>query len=286
MSHRWSRREVLAGIGATVGATVLVRPAAAQGTLAKVKSQGVLKIGIADNLPWSKLNPDGSLTGIAPLTVKAVVAKMGIPKIDATVVGYGQLIPGLLAGRWDMVGASLTITTERCSQVIYSDPFYRALELEWAGWLPGTVPNPPKSFVEMGQRFERIGITNGSMVPYMQRAIETAGKKAELVQFTDPQLLIEGLLTKRVPIVTADRQTMQTLQKARGGFEIGPVDSGAPNRGSGGAFRKEDVDFRDAFVAEQRALRKSGEIAKILKEFDYVYDEKFMNISGDDACKL
>ena len=99
-------------------------------------------------------------------------------------------------------------------------------------------------------------------------------------------MLIEGLLTKRVPIVTADRQTMETLQKARGGFELGPVDSGAPNRGSGGAFRKEDVDFRDAFVAEQRALRKSGEIAKILKEFDFVYDEKFMNISGDEACKL
>ena len=79
MSHRWSRREVLAGIAATVGATVLVRSAAAQGTLAKVKSQGVLKIGIADNLPWSKLNPDGSLTGIAPLTVKAVVTKLGIP---------------------------------------------------------------------------------------------------------------------------------------------------------------------------------------------------------------
>jgi hypothetical protein len=65
-----------------------------------------------------------------------------------------------------------------------------------------------------------------------------------------------------------------------------PACCGAPNRGSGGAFRKEDADFRDAFVVEQRALRKSGEIAKILKEFDFVYDEQYMNISGDEACKL
>jgi polar amino acid transport system substrate-binding protein len=291
MSILWTRRRVM-GVAAGIGAMALAAPALAQGTtaqgaLARVKAAGVLKIGIADNIPWSKLNPDGSLTGIAPLTVMAVAKRLGIPKVEAIVATYGQLVPGLNAGRWDMIGASLTISPERCAQVIFTDPFYRADESQWSGYLSSVVKEPPKSFVELAKSFDRVGMTSGTaQLPFMQRAIETAGSKTEVVQFTDPQLLVEGLTTKRVPIVTADQKTMELLKKQRGGFEIAPIDSGQPNRGSGGAFRKEDADFRDAFIKEQRELRKSGEIQKILAEFNYQYDEKFMAISGDDACKL
>lgn len=288
MSNLWTRRTVI-GAMAAAGATAFVRPAAAEGLLARLKTAGVLKIGIADNIPWSKLNPDGTLTGIAPLTVEAVAKRLGIAKVEATVGSYGQLVPGLLAGRWDMVGASLTISPERCEQVLFVDPFYRGDETTYAGYLAGTYKPTelPKSIVDIAKRFDRIGISSGSAeLPYWQKAMEIAGTKPEMVQFTDPQLMIEGLLTKRVPIVSADSKTMQLLQKTRGGFEITPVDSLHPNRGSGGAVRKEDADFREQFVKEQRELKKSGEIKKILAEFGYEYDEKFMNISGDEACKL
>ncbi|MGD9894416.1 MAG: transporter substrate-binding domain-containing protein [Dehalococcoidia bacterium] len=286
MSRLWTRRGVM-GVMAAAGATAFVRPAAADGLLAKVKAAGVLKIGIADNIPWSKLNPDGSLTGIAPLTVIAVAKQLGIPKIEATVGTYGQLVPGLLAGRWDMVGASMTISPERCAQVLFVDPFYRGDESQYVGYLAGAAKEKPKSFVDVVKMFDKVGINSGSAeLPYWQRAMETAGKKVEMVQFTDPQLAVEGLKTGRVPVITNDSKTMQLMQKQQGGFEIAPVDSGHPTRGSAGAFRKEDQDFRVAFVAEQRELKKSGEIKKILAEFGYEYDERFMNLSGDEACKL
>lgn len=291
MRRLWSRRGVIGAI-AGVGASALVRPAAAQGTASqstfeRVKATGVLKIGIADNIPWSRLNPDGTMIGIAPETVLEVTKRWGISKVEAIVTTYGQLVPGLLAGRWDMVGAALTITPERCAQVIFGDPFYRADDKEWAGYLPGTVTgSPPKSFLEMAQRFDRIGSTGGAQTPFLRAAIEKAGNKAELVQFGEVQSMIEGLMTKRVPIVTADKKTMQLLHKQRGGFEIVPVDSGQPNRGSGPAFRKEDADFREAFVKEHRMLKQSGLVKKILEKYDFEYDEAFMNVSGDEACKL
>ena len=125
MTHLWKRRGVLGAIGA-VGASAFVGPAVAQqGTLEKLKKAGSIKIGIADNLPWSKLNPDGTLSGIGPTIIAQVAKRLGIPKVEAVVGTYGELIPGLLAGRWDMVGASLTISPERCAQVIFADPFYR-----------------------------------------------------------------------------------------------------------------------------------------------------------------
>ena len=102
MSHLWSRRGVLGALGgaAAVGAAPgFVRPAKAAGLWDKVKAAGLLRIGIADNIPWSKLNPDGTMTGIAPLTVYAVAKRMGIQKVEGIIATYADLIPGLNAGQ-------------------------------------------------------------------------------------------------------------------------------------------------------------------------------------------
>lgn len=217
MSSLWTRRSVVGGVAA-LGAAALVRPAAAEGLLARVKSAGVLRIGLADNLPWSKLNPDGSLTGVAPTTVMAVAARLGIPKIEGTIGTYGQLVPGLLAGRWDIIGSSLTITPERCAQVLFSDPFYRADERRYVGYLPGTVQDPPTSYLEVAQRFDRVGVNSGSgELPYWYKAIETAGRKVEMVQFIDSQSLVDALMIKRVPIISAamaERSVRRTATSA------------------------------------------------------------------------
>jgi polar amino acid transport system substrate-binding protein len=287
MTRFWTKRDALA----TIGAAAFITPAAAdQGLLPKLKQQGSIKIGIADDLPWSKLNPDGTVSGVGPSIIKAVVPKLGIPKVEAVVGTYGQLVPGLLVGRWDMIGASLTISPERCQQVLFTDPFYRLGEFpRYFAYLPGSdiQKDPPKTYKDAAGRFSQIGITTGdAFIPVMQKAIADTGNKATIVQFNDPQLLIEGLLTKRVPIVIADLQTLQVLEKQRGGFVYTTADSGRPNAGSGGAFRKQDRDVRDAFNVEFRALKASGEVAKILKEYGFEYDAKYMDISGDQACAL
>src|SRR5580658_2250700 len=140
-----------------------------------------------------------------------------------------------------MVGASLTISPERCQQVLFADPFYRLGEFPWYfGYLVGSdiQKDPPKTYKDAADRFSQIGFTTGdAFLPVMQKAIADTGNKATIVQFNDPQLVIEGLLTKRVPIVVADLQTFQVLEKQRSGFVYTPADSGRPNAGSGGAFR-------------------------------------------------
>jgi polar amino acid transport system substrate-binding protein len=287
MMNLWTRRGVLAA----AGAAAFIRPAAADdGLLAKLKQQGSIKIGIADDLPWSKLNPDGTLSGIGPSIIKAVVGTLGIPKVEAVVSTYGELVPGLLVGRWDMVGASLTISPERCTQVLFTDPFYRLGEFpRYFGYLPsGDIQkDPPKTYKDAADRFSQIGFTTGdAFLPAMQKAIADTGNKSTIVQFNDPQLLVEGLLTKRVPIVVADLQTFEVIEKKRGGFVYSPADSGRPNAGSGGATRKQDKVFRDAFNEQYRALKKSGDVAKILKDYDFEYDAKFMGLTGDEACAL
>ncbi|MES0885434.1 transporter substrate-binding domain-containing protein, partial [Roseibium sp. SCP14] len=52
----------------------------------------------------------------------AVLNELGIQNVEAVVVDYGAMIPGLLAGRFDMVAAGLYIKPERCQAVVFSEP--------------------------------------------------------------------------------------------------------------------------------------------------------------------
>lgn len=44
--------------------------------------------------------------------------------MEASVVDFGALIPGLQAGQFDMIAAGMFITPERAEQIIFSDPDY------------------------------------------------------------------------------------------------------------------------------------------------------------------
>src|SRR6516165_413978 len=115
------RRSAFAAVSAVTAATAFrkvgAQPASGRGLLAKLQAMKTVKVGVANQPPYSALNPDGTLTGAAPDFTKAIMGRLGIPNIEGFIGTYGQLIPGMLAGRWDFVSASLTITQARCEQV-------------------------------------------------------------------------------------------------------------------------------------------------------------------------
>src|SRR5690606_9336524 len=56
---------------------------------------------------------------------RKVFARMGVTQIDAVLTEWGGLIPGLMAGRFDMIAAGMYVTPERARQVLFTDPHYR-----------------------------------------------------------------------------------------------------------------------------------------------------------------
>ena len=119
------------------------------GLLERLRKQGVAKVGIANAPPFSQLRPDGTMTGVGPAVAQRVLEKLGVPRLEGAIATYGELIPGMLAGRWDFVAASMTITKERCGQVLYADP------ITFEG--PSIITSPdlaeprPKTIAEIGR---------------------------------------------------------------------------------------------------------------------------------------
>src|SRR5262245_9413540 len=167
-----TRRQFLATmtLGSVAASAVVARGQTASVGLSQLRKAGVIKIGIANQPPYSGLNPDGTITGLAPTVVQVIMGRLSVPKVEGIVAPYGQLIPGLQAGRWAMFGAVLTITKERCQQVVYADPVND--DGGAFGFIPTVVTEGPKSLAEAKQRQLKIGILTGS---YLAQKLQGAG---------------------------------------------------------------------------------------------------------------
>src|SRR5258708_25431244 len=97
-----ARRHVLAGAaGVAVGAVyrpVLAQTDPGKGLLARLQAAKMVRVGIANQPPFSSLNPDGSITGGAPSISKIILARLGITEIESFIGTYVALMSGMLAG--------------------------------------------------------------------------------------------------------------------------------------------------------------------------------------------
>ncbi len=106
-----------------LSALVLTASAASADLLEKAKSDG-LRVAFFNFVPYSYEDDSGTLTGTDVDTLKAVLEEMGGKIQSAQATEWGALIPGLKAGRFDVVAAGMFVTPVRCEQVAFSEPIF------------------------------------------------------------------------------------------------------------------------------------------------------------------
>lgn len=90
--------------------------------LDEIRDSGSIRIAIADEKPYGYLDEDGEARGPGPDVARHVLSEIGIDEIEWIVTDFGDLIPGLQEGRFDMAAAEMAILPGRCEQIIYSEP--------------------------------------------------------------------------------------------------------------------------------------------------------------------
>src|SRR5215208_1574886 len=117
--HKNLTRRALVGVLAAAATVATLIPAHAETTLERAKREGFIRVGFANEAPYGFATPDGKLTGEAPEVAKAVLAKIGIPQVDGVLTEFGSLIPGLKAGRFDIIAAGMFINPKRCAEIAF-----------------------------------------------------------------------------------------------------------------------------------------------------------------------
>lgn len=285
MSFHLSRRIFVGGLVVSFAAAVPnVRGSYAQATnaLERLRSEGVMRVGLVNEPPYSGLNPDGTVSGFVPILVSWIMSNLGVPKIEGVAVSYGELIPGLQAGRWDMIAASFRLTKERCPQVLFTDPV--TFDGGALAFVESDLPNPPRSLKELADSDLSIGLLQGTYL--LGRMTDLGVPDARMSQYPDNPALIDALLAERVDIALSTNASLKLLLNQRpGAYEtIYPLPEDPPV-GSGPAFSRANADLHTAFNAELAALRDSGELDKLAAEFGFdPPPENLRGVSAEEIC--
>lgn len=244
-------KTVLAAILCATTTLGLIQVAAAQDKL-RIATEGAYP-------PFNQLDPDGSLSGFDVDIAKALCADMKV-SCEFVKQDWDGLIPGLLARKFDVIAASMTINEERKKRVDFTEKYYQTPAQFSAKKGSGFDVTPE------GLKGKTIGVQRGTIQACYLEKFYTG---SELKVYPSSLEVFNDLVAGRVDIAFSDRVSAQEqLLKAADGssFElVGPPqkDPSCLGEGVGLALRKNDEELRSKLNTAIQNIRSNGTYATI-----------------------
>ncbi|EJL03256.1 MULTISPECIES: ectoine/hydroxyectoine ABC transporter substrate-binding protein EhuB [Pseudomonas] len=250
-------------------------------TLDTVKSNSSIRIGYANETPFAFTETDGTVTGESPEIAKIIFAKMGIKQVNGVLTEWGSLIPGLRAGRFDVIAAGMYITPARCKQVLFTDPQYQLPDA-----LLVAKGNPKKlhSYEDIAKQPDvKLAIMAGTV--NLAYARDSGVKDEQILQVPDTTAQLQAVRAGRADAAVGTQLTMKGLA-GKGGDKVEAMTEFKDDPSHIGygalAFRPEDKDLRDAVNAELKKWLGSEEHLKAVAPFGF--DKS--NVTSKTAAEL
>jgi polar amino acid transport system substrate-binding protein len=257
-------------------------PASAQDSLERAREQGYIRVGFANEAPYGYATPDGKLTGESPEVAKAVLARIGIPEVDGVLTEFGSLIPGLMAGRFDMVAAGMFITPARCQQVQFSEPSYGI------GQAFLVADGNPHGIVDYSSIADNSDLTLAVMAGAVEAgyAADAGVGEGQIMVLPDQSSLLSAVRAGRADAAALTAPSIAEMAQQDGVESTPPFGevAGKSVMGHGGfAFRKEDTALYEAFNEELVSFIGSDEHIALVTPFGF--GEGYLpNRTTEDLC--
>ena len=247
-------RNVLGSVAITAVLLITASATRAEDTL-KIATEGAYP-------PFNQLEPDGTLSGFDVDIAKAVCTDMKVT-CEFVKQDWDGLIPGLLARKFDIIAASMTITDERKKKVDFTKKYYQTPSQFSAKKGSGLTVTPD------GLKGKTIGVQRGTIHACF---IEKNFAASEVKQYASQQEAFNDLAAGRVDVVFSDTVGAdQQLLKGPDGaaYElVGPPQKDeCLGEGVGMAMRKGSDALRERINESIQHIRDDGTYAKINSKY-------------------
>jgi polar amino acid transport system substrate-binding protein len=251
--------------------------------LDRLRAQGVVRLGIAGEIPFGYIDKDGHLTGEAPQLAKAVFKRLGVDKVQPVPTEFGSLIPGLNSQQFDVVAAGMYVTPERCAQVIFADPDYQVLDA-----FVVRKGNPKGLHTYKDVVGKKARFATGTGYAQIQHAVDAGYQQSDILIVPDQVAGLNAVEAGRVDVFAGTALTTRAVvrksAKAESTRPFAPLADGKPRIDGGAfAFRPTESKLRDAFNVELHKLKKSGELFRILRPFGFTRAE-MTDLTAKELC--
>ena len=281
------RREVLRrglGIGllASGAGGLIASPGrlafAAETTLAKLQRTKSVAVGIANEKPYGYVETDGKVTGAIVEVIRATLAPYGVTDIQPIVTNFDTLIPGLTAGRFDIIGAGMYVKPKRCEAIAFTNP------LTQAGGAFGAKKGNPKNLHSLKDVAKdptaKIGTQTGTS---QVDEIKQAGiSPAQVVLFSKDTESVAGLQAGRVDVIYYPDLEINNLMATTADpnlERVAPYDQIIGSNGKPSlnyqslGLRKDDTDLLDAINKQLAEMHTNGKLLSTLQPFGFTENE-------------
>ncbi len=246
--------------------------------LTSLQDKGHVKVGFANEKPYA-YEEDGELKGAAVDIAKAIFKNLGVEEVDGHLSDFQQLIPGLNAGKFDVITAGMAITPDRCTNVAFGEP-----EMKYGEGLIVESGNPMNlhSYQEIAANPE---ITVAVMSGATEKAFLLAEGVAEsqITMVPDIPASFSAVESGRAHATTGTEMTIKMALESSNQDKLDFVNDfeqpnieGVPSYGAA-AFRQDNEALKDAYNAELKKLKESGELAAIIEPYGFTEE---MNVVG------
>ncbi|WP_170133181.1 ABC transporter substrate-binding protein [Arthrobacter livingstonensis] len=193
----------------------------------KIKSAGVLNVGMANNYPPNEFkDANGKPAGWSVDLTNALGQVLGL-KVNFDIGTFDNILPAIKGGKDDMGMSSFTDTTEREKQADFVN--YYSAGIQWASPAGKTVD--PNNACGLKVAVQATTYEDTHEVPAKSKACTDAGKPAITIFKYDAQdQATNALAVGQVDAMSADSpvtlyaisQTKKKLQTAGDAFEVAP----------------------------------------------------------------
>jgi polar amino acid transport system substrate-binding protein len=259
-----------------------------ESTLERIKRQKTVRIAYANEAPFGYKNVEsGRVTGEAPEVARVILQRMGVEHCETTLTDFGQLIPGLKAGRFDIIAAGMYVTPERCKQIAFSNPTYAIGE---AFLVKSGNPLGLHSYEDVVKNNEaRLGVVGGTVELGYAEALEIPEKRISV--YPDNAAALAALKSGRIDAFAGTALTVKDLLKKSPGaaleralpFQQPAPDGRAKNYGAMG-FRKEDTKLRDEFNRQLAEFIGTKQHLDLVRPFGFGQSELPGSVASEELC--
>jgi polar amino acid transport system substrate-binding protein len=221
--------------------------------LDQLKKQGFVRVAYANEAPYG-YEENGQLKGEAPTLHGEIFKALGVPKLKPTFAEFDGLIPGLQAGKYDVISAGMAILPDRCAKALFSEPEFispTAMMVKKGN---------PKKLTDLAS-VKKAGATVGVMSGAVEKDyVAGAGISAANVKtLQKPQDGADAVKGGRIDAFVLTGISLNWLAKTNPEVEVThsfvPVLKGVQQFSPGGAvFRKGSEELRDAFNRELKKI--------------------------------
>ncbi|MDA8051281.1 MAG: transporter substrate-binding domain-containing protein [Rhodospirillales bacterium] len=235
------------------------RAAASEGALARIRRTRLMRVAMALNPPMVLQHTNGTWYGFNPDLVRMLGKEWGV-KIDFVGATWATIVPGLLAHKYDMIGASISATALRKEVIDFTVPYFKAGQIFIV-----SKDNPKKldSLASLDSPNVTVAFTQNTIEGEITRKLLPKAKERGLLSSSVGNLVAEVVSGRSDAFAITSTLRRPILAKFSWARAIPDTDEGVNATPVAWGVRKSDPELLAALNSFLAKENKSGAVAAL-----------------------